>query len=610
MTFDLKIEYIMNHLESRKLRWKLTVGLELLTSILAVPLAVLFVISAGGYDFDQSIALIISSTISLTTSFVVPSVRFVILGKLFRNLEDKNWFLLDSKEKSEIKTKILNFPLYNTWFYVIQWCYGIFAAWRIMHLFFVPKTIESLPFAFLPAIIYPILGVSHFFLTESAFVVLLESDRLNEVQADSEKIKTVGVHTRIFSTISAIAVLPIIILGYLLFEETSGWIKLGDVTIPLILTLTFMLIAVGIASFQLSSTIRRNSKNMIQIFAEMSDGNLTHILPTVSSDELGSNSRALNEFVKRLRIIVKRVTREADKLSESSKTLGENTKELSEKMRNQAASSEEMSSSVEEITASIHSTASRAESQTRIAKKAQTSLAELEDRIRRVHTALLETKSDADRMKGETKSGEEALKGTQKAMEAIEGSTAKMGATMNVIREITDRIGLLSLNASIEAARAGEAGKGFAVVAQEIAKLGEQTQENAKRITAAIAEALSATKSGREVIESTQTVFQRIGDTVGVTLDRVSEVTLLSDSQLVASEQVRSAFTELSFSSDEISNHTQEQARTSEEFSKTIVAISETTDFLNDVVIRIDELAVKLNEQADKLKSEMEFFNT
>ncbi|EKO50818.1 methyl-accepting chemotaxis protein signaling domain protein [Leptospira kirschneri str. 200801925] len=600
----------MNQFESKKLRWKLTIGLELLTSILAVPLAVLFVISAGGYDFNQSIGLIISSTISLTTSFVVPSVRFVILGKLLKNLEDKNWFVLNSKEKSEIKIKILNFPLYNSWFYMIQWSYGIFAAWRIMHLFFVPKTIESLPFAFLPAIIYPVLGVSHFFLTESTLVALLESDRLGDVYTDPEKIKTVGIHTRIFSTISAIAILPIVILGYLLFEETSGWIKLGDVTIPLILTLMFMLIAVGVASFQLSYTIRRNSENMIQIFAKMSDGNLTQVLPTVSSDELGSNTRALSDFVKRLRIIVKRVSKEAIKLSESSKTLGENTSELSRKMEDQAASSEEMSSAVEEISASIHSTASRAESQTLIAKKAQTSLAELEGRIRQVHSALVETKADADRMKGETKSGEEALKGTQKAMEAIDESTTKMGATVNVIREITDRIGLLSLNASIEAARAGEAGKGFAVVAQEIAKLGEQTQENAKRITSAISEALNATKSGREVIESMQTVFQRIGNTVGTTLDRISEVALLSDSQLTASDQVKSAFTEFSISSDEIRNHTQEQARTSEEFSKTIVSISETTEFLNSVVTQIDELSIRLNEQADKLKSEMDFFET
>ncbi|AYV54910.1 methyl-accepting chemotaxis protein [Leptospira kmetyi] len=600
----------MNQLESRKLRWKLTLGLELLTSVLAVPLAVLFIITAGGYDFNKSIALIVASMISLTCSYIVPSIRFLYLGRILSKLNDSIWFSLNSKEKSEVKTRILNFPLSNTFFYLVQWSLGVPYAWWLLRIFFVPTFLESFPFLFLPFIIYPILGVSHFFLTESSFVDLLESERLNEVQADSEKMRKVGVHARILSTIVAIATLPIVVLGYLLFEETSGWVKLGDVTIPLILTLVFMLIAVVIVSYQLSSTIRRNSENMIQIFGEMSDGNLTHILPMVSSDELGSNSKALNEFVKRLRIIVKSVVREAEKLSGSSKSLGENTRELSRKMQDQAASTEEMSSGVEEIAASIHSTASRAESQAQIAKKAQSSLAELEARIRQVHVALLETKGDADRMKSETRSGEEALQGTQKAMEAIEESTAKMGATVNVIREITDRIGLLSLNAAIEAARAGEAGKGFAVVAQEIAKLGEQTQENAKRITGAISEALNATKSGREVIESTQTVFQRIGDTVAVTLDRVSEVASLSDSQLTASEQVKSAFTDLSLSSEEIRNHTQEQAQTSTEFSKTIVTISETTEFLNQVVTQIDELAVKLNEQAGKLRSEVEFFKT
>lgn len=71
--------------------------------------------------------------------------------------------------------------------------------------------------------------------------------------------------------------------------------------------------------------------------------------------------------------------------------------------------------------------------------------------------------------------------------EELQARYKNVGSFVNVISSIAKNTNLLALNASIEAARAGEQGKGFAVVANEIKKLSEDTQKNAKDIMDAIA---------------------------------------------------------------------------------------------------------------------------
>jgi len=68
------------------------------------------------------------------------------------------------------------------------------------------------------------------------------------------------------------------------------------------------------------------------------------------------------------------------------------------------------------------------------------------------------------------------------AMEALMGEVEQLKAAAAQIKEISDRTGLLSLNASIEAARAGEAGRGFSIVAQEVRNLAARSNEVASDI--------------------------------------------------------------------------------------------------------------------------------
>ena len=80
----------------------------------------------------------------------------------------------------------------------------------------------------------------------------------------------------------------------------------------------------------------------------------------------------------------------------------------------------------------------------------------------------------------------DSMQATTDIAQKLSNAVEEIGATLNLINDISNSTNLLALNASIEAARAGEAGKGFAVVATEVGNLANSTQESLKEVEAVI----------------------------------------------------------------------------------------------------------------------------
>lgn len=598
----------MDELKIRALCWRLTIGLELLTAVLAVPTAVLFIIIGGMYSFDKSLLVVMGATIALFSSYVVPTVRFLRLQKLLRKTIPNHFHTLNLSEKQNIKLQLLGFPKKNSLYFLIQWTYGIPFAAFVTFQFFSPTVVEYLPYVVLPILIYPVLGVSHFFLTELVVSEVLSTKELKDLPLVEETIPKIGIYSRIFFTMVAVFSMTLTALGYLLIAEVTHFVQLQNAELTLILMAAFITINIFVLTSLFVKAMKFNTVQMANRYKSLASGDLRDSVPMISTDELGHGSLSLNAFIESIRKITSLVIDDAERVSVDAKVIAKHTQGLTESMIEQTSSSEEMSAGVEEMSASIRSTAFGAKRQNDITKEAKNMVLGMETSIVSIHDLMNQTEVETKEMEEETKVGQTALQATLAAMAEIELSVDHTSDVIQVIGEISDKIGLLSLNASIEAARAGDAGRGFAVVASEISKLGEQTLSNTKRILEAVSKAASSTKSGRLAVSNTEKTFTQIDKSVHKTIQFIKQATEMTKSQLELVKQVKDSFETLTNSALEIEQNTNEQAITSEELAKSIATITEGTEYLNQFVSDIDKLCNALSEKAVHLKETVNYF--
>lgn len=174
---------------------------------------------------------------------------------------------------------------------------------------------------------------------------------------------------------------------------------------------------------------------------------------------------------------------------------------------------------------------------------------------------------------------EQARQSAQK-MNHLAGSSDKIGAVVDLIRDIADQTNLLALNATIEAARAGESGKGFAVVASEVKTLASQTAKATDEIASQVSEIQSATK---EVEGEISQIVQTMSD--------VSEL----------ATAIAAAIEEQSAATEEISRNTVEAARGAEEV---VQAMGQVSTSAADAETASTDVGV-VSDDVDRMVSEL-----
>ncbi|MGL4569785.1 MAG: methyl-accepting chemotaxis protein [Clostridium sp.] len=155
----------------------------------------------------------------------------------------------------------------------------------------------------------------------------------------------------------------------------------------------------------------------------------------------------------------------------------------------------------------------------------------------------------------------------------------KITLMTDLINNISEQTNLLALNAAIEAARAGEAGRGFAVVSDEIRKLAEKSRSSTDNICSTVKVILNNTevliertsKIDRELLAQTEVVSNAIRVFSSISL-AINEIIPKIESMSKAFYIIRESKSEIldkvdniSFISQEISTTTEEVTASSEE---------------------------------------------
>ncbi|HWI41950.1 MAG TPA: methyl-accepting chemotaxis protein [Verrucomicrobiae bacterium] len=352
-----------------------------------------------------------------------------------------------------------------------------------------------------------------------------------------------------------------------------------------------MLAMLLVSSLTIYLVVRRAVAPLLrltQAAGRIAEGDLDEEVRVESRDEIGRLAEALNRMTT---VIVKNLRGEIQKSGRMFNSIREAILHLSASAAQMTAISTQQASGATEQAAAVHEASITSEEIAVTAKQITENAQRVEEIARQTTQHCSAGTSDVANATEAMARLREQVQGIARSMLQLGDNSQKIGGIVEIIDEISDQTNLLALNAAIEAAGAGESGKRFAIVAREVRRLAERTVEATKQIKALIEEIQKATNStimvteeGTKKVDAAAATVEQVQHSFAGILQMVEETAVAAKEISLSTQQQTTASEQMAETMAEVRDVAQQSAEGARETGRAIAEIGSLTERLRDLI--------------------------
>ncbi|EKJ88249.1 methyl-accepting chemotaxis protein [Leptospira meyeri] len=407
------------------------------------------------------------------------------------------------------------------------------------------------------------------------------------------------------------------VIGYFLFafyvysqfRSQVDQTHLETICIGLSFFILCMIVILFVVLWNLTGNTSATIRDVSSMLKDFADGDLrSTIKANRTRNEIGQISVYLEEAKTKLNRLITSITNHSVKIEEEAKNLEVLSGDSAEHSQIQAASLEEVAAALEENGSSINGIYSDALEQKKLTASTNESIIHLFTLSSSLKQVSLYAKEKADSVENEVTKSAKSIITTIESIEEVDKNAIEIGKILAIIKEISEQVNLLALNASIEAARAGDMGRGFAVVASEVGKLAERTAFSTKTISDLIKRVSVSTSLSVESVKSANETFKYLSESVNDIISSIDKVNEANLEQIAEVEEIRKQSENIVNRSSSVSFATEEQKKVNEEMSSSVHHLANDTAKLSMMSEKTAKSSAELNSLILELNRELSLF--